>query len=553
MKSSKCNTCGSKIAPLDDQSPSQCVRCGSRQPYDASAQQELTAVRDCDIVDEIDYLLSLYKIALDGNVWSKPDPIFDHVLDIEYELPPVPELPFIPEDEVSADFSDEQTESTNVECADNSDKSTFLAKAAAFVLRNKRLSVIAGSVACAAIIILVILGVFLNPGGKYKDVNSQSAMNNPGVSTDSTESGSNFLTNRDNDYKNAVALMDAGNYTEAIIAFQKLDGYKDSVEKISECHYLLGISLLEGGFTLQALNNFSKAGDYKDAPVQAAALRKLYQTKLQAQTLSAGRNHTAVLKADGTVVMTGSNEYYQQDLGPQWIDIVSVCVGETHTVGLKSNGSVVHAGAINRGQRAVTEWWDIVAISAERSHTVGLKADGTVVAAGGNDYGQCDVWYWSDIVAISTGITHTAGLKSDGTAVATGKNLHNQCDVSSWTDIIAICAGDSHTVGIKADGTVVATGYNAYGQCDLSGWENIVDVGIGTAFTVGLKADGTVVTAGYPYGDLDQLSAWTDIVAISVSASHIAGLKADGTVVTVNYDQADQAAMSEWTDIKLPG
>ena len=284
METLKCNICGNDLIPAADQHCAKCVSCGNQQLYDAKGMLKQAAVRDCDIVDEIDYLLSLYKIALDGNVWSKPDPIFDHVLDIEYELPPVPELPFIPEDEVSADFSDEQTESTNVECADNSDKRTFLAKAAAFVLRNKRLSVIAGSVACAVIVILIILGIFLNPGGKYKDANSQSAMNNPGVSTDSTESGSNFLTNRDNDYKNAVALMDAGNYTEAIVVFRKLDGYKDSAEKISECHYLLGTSLLEEGLTLQALNNFSKAGDYKDAPVQASTLRKLYQTNLQAHT-----------------------------------------------------------------------------------------------------------------------------------------------------------------------------------------------------------------------------------------------------------------------------
>lgn len=515
--------------------------------YNTRSAQENTAVSDGALVDEIDYLLSLYKIALDGGVWEKQDPIFDHVQDVEYELAPESEFPIIPvDDNAPAKASDEQTEEQLTSSI------ALPTKADGFIRQYRKSLVIGASALCTAIILLIVLGVLFDPVGKFKDTDTLPSMSSHDTSADSTKADDAFSSRHEDDYQHAVALMEAGKYSEAIPAFQKLGSYKDSEEKISECYYRSGTSLMESGSVLQALDHFSKAGDYKDAPAQAAALRKLYQNSLRTPSISAGRYHTAALKSDGTVVFIGSNEYYQQDLGPQWTDLVAICVGETHTVGLKSNGAVVHAGAINRGQRAVTEWWDIIAISSERNHIVGLKVDGTVVATGGNDHGQCDVWYWSDIVAISTGICHTAGLKSDGTAVATGKNLHHQCDVSTWTDIIAIRAGDSHTVGLKSDGTVVATGYNAYGQCDLSDWENIVDIGIGTAFTVGLRADGTVVAAGYPYGDLDQVSTWKDIVSISVSASHVAGLKSDGTIVTVNYDSSEQAAISQWTDIKLP-
>lgn len=36
-------------------------------------------------------------------------------------------------------------------------------------------------------------------------------------------------------YNNAIALMDAGKYTEALTVFEALDGYKDSVNKIEKC------------------------------------------------------------------------------------------------------------------------------------------------------------------------------------------------------------------------------------------------------------------------------------------------------------------------------
>jgi len=557
METLKCNICGSNVVPVAGQSIGKCVSCGSRQAYDVTAAQENKTISNADIIDEIDSLLALYKIALDGGVWSKPDSIFDHVQNIEYELAPEPEIPIISENDNSPAALPDAQDEQQLTSTTNSKADTLLAKAAVYIQQNKKLSIIGASVVCAAIIFLIILSIFLNPNIKYKDSDALSNKNtheaSVGQDMDSNKSEEALqIAKLDNQYQNAVALMGEGKYDEAVSAFKALDGHKDSAEKISECHYIMGTTLMEKGATLQALNSFSEAGNYKDATAQSAALRKLYQKSLQTHNISAGRNHTAALKADGTIVTAGSNEFYQQDLGDDWTDLVSVSVGETHTVALKSNGTVVHAGAVNYGQRSATEWWDVVAIGAGRNHTIGLKSDGTVVSAGRGDYGQCDVWYWTDIVAISTGAYHTAGLKSDGTVVATGNNQHNQCDLSAWTDIIAIYAADNHTVGLKADGTVVAIGYNAYGQCDLSDWKDIVDIGIGSAFTVGLKSDGTTVTAGYSYGDLEEVSTWSDIVSISVGAYHIAGLKADGTIITVNYDNADQAAISEWKDIKLP-
>ena len=508
-----------------------------------------SSVSDADIINEVDSLLNLYKLAIEGDVWSKPACIFDHVLDVEYELSPEQNIPAVYEEDDPCIETIDVTEQAAVDSAVVEEATKgFLTEAISYIARNKRIAIVTGMVACAAIILLSIGIPSRNStnSAKQPDINTHS-----GQLSNTENTADQMAAALDDGYNNALSLMEAGSYDEAISAFEALNGHKDSAEKIRECHYIEASKSAETGDVLHALSRFSKAGNYKDAAGQAAALRKFYQKSLQKRSISVGRNHTVVLMSDGTVTTLGSNDYYQCDVS-DWYDIVSVSIGDTHSAGLRSDGKVMHAGAINYGQRNITEWSGITSISSGRYHTIGLKADGSVVAAGRGDYGQCDVQYWTDIAAISTGAYHTAGLKSDGTVVATGNNKHGQCDVSEWTDMIAVYAGDNHTVGLKSDGTTVAVGYNTYGQCDVSDWTDIVDIGIGTSFTVGLKSDGTAVAVGYPYGNLHTVSTWTDIIAIDIEASYITGLKADGTVVTINYPYEDQSTISGWTDIKIP-
>ena len=271
----------------------------------------------------------------------------------------------------------------------------------------------------------------------------------------------------------------------------------------------------------------------------------------QRDTISAGYFNTVGLKADGTVVAVGYNNYDQCDVSG-WSDIVAVSAGYSHTVGLKADGSVVAVGSNEYGQCGVSGWTDIVAISAGDLYTVGLKADGSVVAVGYNENGQCDVSGWSEIVAISAGGACTVGLKSDGTVVAVGSNVFGMCNVSGWSEIVAISAGGACTVGLKADGTVVAVGLNTEGQSDVSGWKDIVAISTGVIHTVGLKSDGTVVAVGSnAYGECN-VSGWRDIVAISVGGNHTVGLKADGTAVAAGYGGEGRCDVSGWRDIRLP-
>ena len=150
-------------------------------------------------------------------------------------------------------------------------------------------------------------------------------------------------------------LYNSGKYTEAIEAFEDLNGYKDSKDKIISSLAKISSSLPNG-------------------------------------TLDAEYYHTVGLKADGTVAAAGYNKYVSN-----WSVIVAVSAGFYHTVGLKSDGTVVAVGNNLDGQCDVSGWSDIVAVSAGVYHTVGLKSDGTVVAVGNNDFGQCDVSGWSGL------------------------------------------------------------------------------------------------------------------------------------------------------------
>jgi uncharacterized repeat protein (TIGR02543 family) len=263
--------------------------------------------------------------------------------------------------------------------------------------------------------------------------------------------------------------------------------------------------------------------------------------------VAAGKAHTVGLKADGTVLAVGNNDYLQCRVD-DWTDIVQIAAGGYHTVGLKTDGTVIDT------DYNVSGWTDIIQVAAGDaqestspvSATVGLRSDGTVVAVGDNSYGQCDVGGWIDITQLAAGIHHTVGLRSDGTVIAIGSNMYGQCNVTDWTDIIQVVAGGAHTVGLKSDGTVIAVGSNSYGQCDVGDWTDIVQVAAGRLHTVGLKRDGTVVAVGWSYPLEGDIGDWTGITQVAAGRAHTVGLKSDGTVVAVGDNGDGQCNVGNW-------
>lgn len=114
----------------------------------------------------------------------------------------------------------------------------------------KKIAIIATSIVCVVIAFVIVLTTVIIPISKYN--NALTLMNNgkyteailafealDGYKDSKTkidECNTAILeTENEIKYNNATALMNAGKYTEAISAFDALDGYKDSKAKIDEC------------------------------------------------------------------------------------------------------------------------------------------------------------------------------------------------------------------------------------------------------------------------------------------------------------------------------
>lgn len=268
------------------------------------------------------------------------------------------------------------------------------------------------------------------------------------------------------------------------------------------------------------------------------------------ETISVGTDHAVGIKADGTVIATGSNEYGQCDVN-EWSDIVAVAAGGEHTVGLKSDGTVVAIGNNRNGQCDVSSWTDIVSVKAGYGHTLGLKSDGTVVAVGLNNYQQAFTDKYINVVQIYAQEWGTLVIKSNGMIQDVDLSFVESRDDEgweSWTDVSKISGS---VIALKKDGTVVADCHNnEYGQCNVEEWTDIVDIATGTHHTVGLKSDGTVVAVGRNIYGQCNVEEWTDIIAVFDNEWATIGLKSDGTVVYTG--SGVPAGVEKWTDMKIP-
>lgn len=91
-------------------------------------------------------------------------------------------------------------------------------------------------------------------------------------------------------------------------------------------------------------------------------------------------NHLVALDKYGRVyAVSGWFDASHNELDvSSWRNIVDIAAGESHTVGLRADGTVVATGSNSYGQCNVSEWTNIVAIEAGSSFTMGIAADGSV-------------------------------------------------------------------------------------------------------------------------------------------------------------------------------
>ncbi|AEC03000.1 fimbrillin family protein [Parasphaerochaeta coccoides] len=294
--------------------------------------------------------------------------------------------------------------------------------------------------------------------------------------------------------------------------------------------------------------------------------------------VSAGWDYTMILKKDGTLWGTGHNYYGQLGIGgttdistPEQVkastadndfmtNVKAVSAGQEHTMILKKDGTLWATGDNQHGQLGIGNYEakdtpvpvssmgnQVAAVFAGELHTMILKKNGTLWATGYNASGQLGIGgttdistpeqvkglggagVMTDVAAVSAGWKHTMILKTDGTLWATGDNQHGQLGIGNYeakdtpvpvssmgNQVAAVFAGEEYTMILKKDGTLWATGSNQFGRLGVGDYadkdtpvpvssmgSDVKDVSAGYGHTMILKKDGTLwATGDNEYGQL---------------------------------------------------
>lgn len=176
-------------------------------------------------------------------------------------------------------------------------------------------------------------------------------------------------------------------------------------------------------------------------------------------------DHNLAITRDATVVAWGgSNSSGQLDVPAGLSDVIAVAAGGLHSLALKANGTVVMWGSNTYPVPVGLN--NVVAIAASGNNSLALKADGTVVRWGfALNGGLSDVpSNLEGVVDISAGDSASFALLGDGSVKSWG--ISNQCEASTYVSpiqsAIDLSAGRGIRSVLKQDGSVYSWG--AYGR-----------------------------------------------------------------------------------------
>ena len=296
------------------------------------------------------------------------------------------------------------------------------------------------------------------------------------------------------------------------------------------------------------------------------------------------------------------------------VKVIDVSCGYSHTAILKADGSLWMCGSNGSGQlgNGITSRYDIAqstpikimdnvkAVSCGHDHTAILKTDGSLWMCGNNYYGQLGdgtnisknkpAKIMSNVKSVNCGDYRTAILKTDGSLWMCGYNVNgelgNGTNISSnkpikvMNNVKSVSCGLDHTAIIKNDGSLWMCGNNDYGQLGdsrpLGLWDinrtfakimdNVKAVSCGSRYTAILKTDGSLLTCGSnSYGQLGNggiISTWEksitptkitgNIKIISCSSVHTAILKTDGSLWMCGYNEYGQLGDGTYEDTNKP-
>ncbi len=146
----------------------------------------------------------------------------------------------------------------------------------------------AGKIAavCIAVAVVIIAAALLTtkviiPNGKYNDA---VALMDAGQYEDAIAAFGDLGAYKDSEdqivackYAHAIALMNSNQYVKAIAIFESLGGYEDSVEQLNTCKYSRALELKDAGNIIEAYEAFAALGNYKDSELIASSMYDEYK------------------------------------------------------------------------------------------------------------------------------------------------------------------------------------------------------------------------------------------------------------------------------------
>jgi alpha-tubulin suppressor-like RCC1 family protein len=240
--------------------------------------------------------------------------------------------------------------------------------------------------------------------------------------------------------------------------------------------------------------------------------------------------HTVAITRDGFVKAAGLNEDGQcNTITYDWRDMKAVSAGAHFTVGLRADGTLVSTGRNDFGQRNFLGWREIVAVSAGVRHTAALRADGTVLSTGQNKHGECNVRHWRNIVKVIAGNACTFGIKKDGRVLVSGQNAKGDLQVSHLNGVTDIAyGGPGRAIALLSDGRIARVGQENHMRRSFTLYKNVKQITAAPDYFAGLMENGTVKLLAYFWADSGTEAAaveWSGVSAIAAGRYHILGLK----------------------------
>lgn len=189
-------------------------------------------------------------------------------------------------------------------------------------------------------------------------------------------------------YRNAIDLMEDGRYEEAIAAFESLDGYKDSDEKIRQCEisfkenaYIVATAFMENGQFEEAITWFEFLDQYKDSTQQIEQCKigikdREYDAAIALMESGEKTKAIAAFKALGdykdsltqiTKILFDGNW--------TWINPFRVNPYDTFTIDVDSKTITYH---FKSPSKASDEVYSFEVVSSEKIYAKGLRESGAV-------------------------------------------------------------------------------------------------------------------------------------------------------------------------------